>query len=388
MEAQATDILEVLNKILKLMVKENASDLYLKADNLPQLKIQSELVPVEVEKFTPAMTEVLSNNIMPAHIREDFKTRPEANFMYNLEGLARFRVNVYRQKGSIAIVMRKIEEVIPDFKRLNLPPILAELSLERRGLILVTGPTGSGKSSTLAAMIGYRNQNSSGHIITLEDPIEFMHKDNNCLVSQREIGLDTMSFSDGLSNALRQAPDVLLIGEMRDLASVESAVFFSETGHLVLSTLHSVNATQTVERILQFFPSGIHDQTCVQLSLTLKAIISQRLINLKDGSGKIPAIEIMVMNARMRDLISKSEFSQVKRELDSFHPDGMQSFDHALLELYKKDLISKEEAIGNSDNPGDMRLKIKTLPDYIKAKPGEERYSQTKFVESKPPTEG
>lgn len=385
--AQATDIIQLLNKILKLMVKENASDLYIKADNLPHLKIQSELVPVEVEKFTPAMTEVLANEIMPINLKEDFKVKPEANFMYNLEGLARFRVNVYRQKGSIALVMRKIEEKIPDFQALNLPLVLAALSLEKRGLILVTGPTGSGKSSTLAAMVGYRNQNSSCHIITMEDPIEFMHKDANCLVSQREIGLDTMSFSDGLASALREAPDVLLIGEMRDLPSVQSAVFFSETGHLVLSTLHSVNATQTVERVLQFFPSEIHDQTCLQLSLTLKAIISQRLVDRKDGKGKLPAIEIMVMNARMRDLVSKAEFTQIKRELDLFHPEGMQSFDHSLLEMYKKDLITQETAIKDSDNPADMRLKIKTLPDYIKGSSGEDRYAPAKQVESKSPTE-
>ncbi|MFH1454405.1 MAG: PilT/PilU family type 4a pilus ATPase [Armatimonadota bacterium] len=358
------EIKTILNKILVAAIKNEASDAFVKADQIPMLKINDELIPVEVDKFTPEMTEHLAKEIMPSRHMEEFETTHEANFTYVIpEG--RFRTNVMLQRGYYGFVFRRIEEKIPDFKALYLPEVLGNLSMVERGLILVTGPTGSGKSTTLASMIEHRNQNASNHIITIEDPIEYFYKDDKCLINQREIGQDTVSFGKALENAVRQAPDVLLIGEMRDPESVNAAVFFAETGHLVLSTLHSLNTTQTVERILNFFTTDVQEQMLKQLALTLHSIISQRLIPRKDGKGLIPAVEILIMNARMKDLLSKNELGTLKREIDQFIPDGMQSFDHAILELYKQDLITKDDAIRFADNSHDMKLSIKTLPTYI-----------------------
>lgn len=363
----------ILNKILEAAITNEASDIFIKADQIPQLKINDELVPVEMDKFTSQMTEELADEIIPPAQKDAFRKAHEANFTYVIPK-GRFRTNVYLQKGTHAFVLRRIEESIPDFKTLFLPSVLEKLSLLERGLILVTGPTGSGKSTTLASMIEYRNQRSSNHIITIEDPIEYFYKDAKCLISQREIGQDTLSFANALENAVRQAPDVLLIGEMRDLESVKAAVFFAETGHLVLSTLHSQNTSQTIERILNFFPTEIHEQTLKQLALTFQAIVSQRLIPRKDGRGLLPAIEVLIMNARMKDLMSKGELATLKREIDQFIPDGMQSFDYAILELYKNDLIAKDDAVRFADNQHDMQLKIKTLPTYIKGGTDEEKH--------------
>lgn len=348
----------ILDKVLEAAVSNKASDVFIKAGQPPLLKINDELVPVEIEKFSPEATEALAKEIMPLIQREIFDKIHEANFTY-VTAKSRFRTNIYLQKGTYAFVLRIIEEHIPDFSSLFLPETLGKLALLERGLILMTGPTGSGKSTTLASMIEYRNQRVSNHIVTIEDPIEYYYKDKKCLISQREIGQDTMSFSNALENAVRQAPDVLLIGEMRDIESVKSAVFFAETGHLVLSTLHSQNTNQTVERILNFFPTDIHEQTLKQLALTLQAIISQRLIPRKDGQGLIPAVEILIMNARMKDLMTKNDLSTIKREMDQFIPDGMQSFDYAILQLYKNNMITKDDAIRFADNQHDMQLKIK-----------------------------
>lgn len=375
-------LIELLNQILKLMSQEKASDLYIKAGAQPSLRIEGDLVPVNITPFTPEMVEALALEIMPDYQKGPFQNKPEANFMYSLSEVGRFRVNVYRQRGTLAMVIRKIRDDVEDIETLGLPKVLRDLVMLKRGLILLTGPTGSGKSTTLAAMIDYRNANAPGHIITIEDPIEFLHKDMRSIVSQREVGTDTMSFADALENAVRQAPDVLLIGEMRDVASVQAAVHLAETGHLVLSTLHSNNATQTVERVLQFFPSEIHEQILKQLALNLKAVISQRLVMRKDEKGRVPAIEIMIGNARIQDLLNKGELTQIKRELDVFQPEGMQSFDYSLLELYKNDIITAEVAMRNSDNPNDMRLKIKTLPVYIRSSSREdERYQEGAYLD-------
>ena len=308
------------------------------------------------------MTEHLAFSIMPVYLRDPFEHgHPEANFVYPLEGVGRFRVNAYRQKDSVAMVLRRVEDEILDIEQLGLPPVLQQLVMQKRGLVLVTGPTGSGKSTTLASMIKYRKQHAPGHIVTIEDPIEYVHTDeSDCIISQREIGSDTMSFKDALESALRQAPDVLLVGEMRDVSSVEAAVYFAETGHLVLSTLHANNAVQTIERVLQFFPDEMHNPVLAQLSLNVMGIVAQRLIPSTNGK-RVAAVEIMCKNARMSECIRTGALTTIKRELDSFHPEGMQSFDYNLLELYKAGKITAEEAMRNSDNTNDMKLKLRHL---------------------------
>ncbi|MCD4783622.1 MAG: PilT/PilU family type 4a pilus ATPase [Candidatus Eremiobacteraeota bacterium] len=365
----------LLEQVLKLMVENDASDVYIKAKSPPNLRIEGQLVPVDIDPLTPEQTEILALQMMPPRIRNDFlEKKPEANLVYEKEGVGRFRVNIYKERGWHGIVMRRVKEDIPTVDDLGLPQVLKRLVMEKRGLVLVTGPTGSGKSTTLAAMIHHRNLNSTGHILTVEDPIEFVHKDIKCIVSQREVGSDTFSFQDAMENAVRQAPDVMLVGEMRDAMSVKTAVYFAETGHLVLSTLHSNNATQTVERVLQFFPSEMHEQILKQLSLNLKGIVSQRLIPGVTGA-RVAALEILINNARISDLIAKGSLKQMKKELDIFHPEGMQSFDHSLMELYKTQQITVQECIKNSDNSHDMKLKIKTMPVYIRSSGEEdERY--------------
>lgn len=367
----------LLDKVLRLMRREKASDVYFRVGSPPILRIEGELTPVQTKMFSPEMMEQLAYTLMTQEEREGFKHRPECNLIYYKEDLGRFRTNIYKQRGTIAIVMREVRDDVLDFEKLRLPKILESLAMARRGLVLVTGPTGSGKSTTLAAMIRYRNENSGGHILTIEDPIEFLHTDIMSIISQREVGTDTLSFNDALESAVREAPDVLLIGEMRDVESVKAAVSFAETGHLVLSTLHSNNSVQTVERILQFFPTEIHDQIFKQLALNLRAVVAQRLISRKEGKGRVVAVEVMIVNARVSELLANGQLSQIKRELDVFHPEGMQSFDYALIELYKAGEISAEECIRNSDNPNDMKLKLKTLPVYIRSSGREdERYRE------------
>ena len=363
---------ELLDSILAAMVRELASDVYIRADSPPYFRIEGDLVSVEVASFTVDMMEELKNELLDHDEQNEFKKRPEANVTYYKEGLGRFRVNVYRQRGTIAVVMRKIRDDILEFSTLGLPAVMEKIALLRSGLVLITGPTGSGKSTTLAALIKYRNENSTGHIITIEDPIEFVHSDINCILSQREIGTDCLSFKDALESAVRQAPDVLLVGEMRDVESCNAAVYFAETGHLVLSTLHSNNTIQTVERILQFFPSEIHEPLLHQLSINLKGVVSQRLIPRKDETGRLLAYEIMIVNARVSELLVRNELQQIRKELDQFAPEGMISFEHCLIENYKNGNISAEQCVKYSDNPTDMKLKLKTLPVFIRSSGREE----------------
>jgi twitching motility protein PilU len=358
---EVSELKGLLDLVLSAVVHEGASDVYIRADYAPVLRIQGQLAAVEMDPFTPEMTEKLALSLMPPYMREGFDKNPEANFVYQKPELGRFRANAYRQRGTVALVFRKIKDDILDFETLGIHPMLKQKVMEKQGMVIITGPTGSGKSTTLAAMINHRNNFGSGHIITIEDPVEFVYYDKNCIISQREVGTDTMSFQNALENALRQAPDLMLIGEMRDLPSVKAAVYFSETGHLVLSTLHANSVFQTVERILQFFPPTEHEQVLQQLSLNLKAIAAQRLIPKKDGSGRILAMETLVVNVRMRDLIAKGELNQIKRELDMFLPEGMQSFEHALIEMFKQEIISAEECMKYSDNAQNMRLKLKGL---------------------------
>lgn len=354
--------LEILSELLKLMAKENASDIYLKAGSPPVLRIEGELCSIKMDKLTPEQTDTLAQEIMNENQRKGFISRPEVNFIYSVSGIGRFRINIYRQRGSIGFVIRKVRDEIPTVDELMLPFVLKDIAMTPRGLVLVTGPTGSGKSTTMAAMIDWINENRTGHIITIEDPIEYLHKDKKCLVSQREIGTDTNDFSDALKNVVRQTPDVVMVGEMRDKESVAAATFFAETGHMVISSLHSSNTTQAIERVIQFFPSEVHTEIFMQLSLNLRAIIAQRLVPKNDGAGRVVAIEILVNNARFKELIRQGEFSQIKKELDFFSTEGMQTMDTSLFKLYQTELITMETALAYADSPNDLRLRIKTMP--------------------------
>lgn len=371
---EVENLRQLLDQVLTVSVREKASDVYIKANSVPFLRIQGNMHAVECQPLIPQMTEHLAFTIMPVRQREGFESdHPEANFVYALEGVGRFRVNAYKQKGTVAMVLRRVEDEILEFQQLGLPEVLKTLAMQKRGLVLMTGPTGSGKSTTLASMIRYRKENAPGHIVTIEDPIEYLHEDEaTCIVSQREVGSDTMCFKDALESALRQAPDVLLIGEMRDVSSVEAAVYFAETGHLVLSTLHANNAVQTIERVLQFFPDEMHNPVLQQLSMNIRGIVAQRLIPGVDGK-RVAAVEVMLGNARMTELLREGSLTTIKRELDSFHPEGMQSFDHCLLELFKEGKITAEEAVRNSDNANDMRLKLRHLRVTITGQ-GDDRY--------------
>jgi twitching motility protein PilU len=356
----------LLDQVLTVSVREQASDVYIKSGRSPILRIEGQLVPIECAALTAPMTEHLAWTIMPGHQKEKFETgTQDANFIYVLEKVGRFRVNAYRQRGTISMVMRRVQEDILQFEQLNLPKVLAELAMKKRGLVLVTGPTGSGKSTTLASMIRYRKEHASGHIVTVEDPIEYLHSDaETCIVSQRELGQDCLSFKEALESAVRQAPDVLLVGEMRDVESVKASVYFAETGHLVLSTLHANNAVQTIERVLQFFPEDMQSAVLAQMSMNIRAIVAQRLIPGLDGK-RVCSCEIIINNARMAELMRAGHLVQMKREMDQFIPEGMQSFDTSLLELYRAGRISAEEAMRNSDNSNDMRLKLKAVPSSL-----------------------
>jgi twitching motility protein PilU len=332
-----------LNKLLSVMKEHDASDLYLSADSPPSYRIKGNVKPAGNKILTEDDTEHLALSVM----RDD----QQAEFQ-------RFRVNIFRQKGSISLVIRRIKTEIPSFEDLQLPSIFKEISMAKRGLILIVGATGSGKSTTLAAMIDYRNETQSGHIITIEDPIEFVHSHKKSIISQREIGMDTQSYELALKNALRQAPDVILIGEIRDTTTMEAALSFSETGHLCLATLHSNNANQALERIMNFFPSERHKQIYLQLSLNLKAIISQRLVKTIDKQ-RAASIEILLGSPRIKDLIHKGQIADLKEAMEKGSTIGMQTFDMHLYELYSSGKISLEEALKNADSANNLRLRIK-----------------------------
>ncbi|MEK7813472.1 MAG: PilT/PilU family type 4a pilus ATPase, partial [Candidatus Desantisbacteria bacterium] len=315
----------------------------------------------EHTRLSPMDVERLAYAVMGDEQQVEFVRTNEMNLAFNYPELGRFRCNIYRQRGTVGIVFRRVKAQIPNVADLDLPPILNELVMDRRGLVLVVGATGSGKSTTLAAMLNHRNETAGGHIITIEDPIEFVHKDKKAIISQREIGIDTEEYSSALKNALRQAPDVILIGEMRDTESVSASIYFAETGHLVLSTLHSTNAFQAIERMLQFYPGEMHPQILMQLSLNLRAIISQRLIPRADGTGRVAAVEIMLVTPRIKDLIKKGEISQLRGAIQSGSKDGLQSFEQALHELYTKNMITLDDAMAAADSANDLRLRIKGM---------------------------
>jgi twitching motility protein PilU len=335
-----------------------ASDVYIKVASPPMARVSGKTEAMCPAALTEEQVRRLADQILTPRDREMFERDRQADLSYIVEGVGRFRANVYMQRGTIGMVFRRIVSDIPDVDSLGLPQVLKSLAMERRGLILVTGATGSGKSTTLAAMTDYRNAQTTGHILTIEDPIEFVHKDRQCIISQREVGLDVPNFEAGLRAGLRQAPDVLLIGEMRDVETASAALQFAETGHLVLGTLHSTNASQTIERLLQFFPPERHDEICSLLALNLRGIISQRLVPKLSG-GRAPAVEILLGTPRVRELLKKCAVEELKTAMIAGTTDGMQTFDQSLYHLLQEGLISEENALLAADSANDLRLRMR-----------------------------
>ncbi len=342
---------------LKILVQKDGSDLYLTVDAPPAAKFQGSLKPLENIKLTKERLREIANSLMDEEQQKEFEHIPEMNLAISEPGIGRFRVNIFQQKNSPALVIRNIKVEIPNADDLGLPEILKKSIMTKRGLILFVGGTGSGKSTSLAALIDHRNSNSSGHIITIEDPIEYIHPHKKCLVNQREVGVDTMSYEDALKNTLRQAPDVILIGEIRSQETMEHALAFAETGHLCLSTLHANNANQALDRIINFFPEERRNQLLLDLSLNLKAFVSQRLVPTVDGK-RTAAIEILLGTELVRDLIHKGEIHMLKEAMEKSENVGMQTFDSHLMRLYKEGTITLDEALQNSDSPNNLKLKI------------------------------
>ncbi len=343
---------------LKLMVQKNGSDLFFSTGAPPNLKAEGRTMPIGDTPMGHGAVRKLAYSIMSDDQISEFEGTMECNLAVSMKGLGRFRVNVFRQRGDVSMVIRYIKGDIPSIEELNLPQSLKELIMMPRGLILVVGSTGSGKSTSLASMIDHRNASATGHILTIEDPVEFLHTHKKSVVDQREVGLDTLSYEVALKNAMREAPDVILIGEIRDRQTMQHAIAYAETGHLCLSTLHANNANQALDRIVNFFPDTAHHQLFMDLSLNLKAVISQRLVKSKDGK-RVPAVEIMLLTTFVAELIQKGDVHAVKEAMEQGNERGMQTFDQALYRLYKDGLITLEEALANADSRNNLSLKIR-----------------------------
>jgi len=345
--------------LLRALVAKKGSDLFITSGFPPAMKIDSKMTPVSQTALTGQHTAMLVRSIMNDKQAAEFESTKECNFAINPAGIGRFRVNCFVQMGQVGMVLRVITTSIPNFEDLKLPPVLKDVALTKRGLVLFVGGTGSGKSTSLAAMLGYRNENSYGHIITIEDPVEYVHPHKNCLITQREVGVDTDSWESALKNTLRQAPDVILIGEIRDMEVMEHAVAFAETGHLALGTLHANNSNQAMDRIINFFPEARRQQLLMDLSLNLKAVISQRLIPLKEGKGRAAAVEVLLNSPLISDLIFKGEIHGIKEIMKKSRELGMQTFDQALFDLYEAGRIGYEDALRFADSTNEVRLNIK-----------------------------
>jgi twitching motility protein PilU len=353
-------------KLLTAMSQAGGSDLFIANDYPPSMKSQGAMTPLGTQKLTAEITAQLARATMNERQREEFEREMECNFAIAVPGLSRFRVNVFMQQGHVGMVLRTIAAEIPNFEKLRLPEVLKDVVMNKRGLVLVVGGTGSGKSTSLAAMVDHRNRTSAGHIITIEDPVEYAHVSQQSLITHREVGVDTLSWHHALKNTLRQAPDVILVGEIRDAETMEHAIAFAETGHLCLSTLHANSASQTMERIINFFPEERRTQLLMDLSANLRAIVSQRLIRTEDGKGRVAAIEILLNTPTVAEKIFKGEFNELKEVMNKSRELGMRTFDWALFELYNDGQISYEEAIRNADSANELRLNIK-----LKSKRGE-----------------
>lgn len=347
------------SSLLKLMVHKGGSDLFITAGMPPSMKVNGRIKPVSQATLTPDQARETVLGVMTAEQRKEFEQNHECNFAISASGVGRFRVSAFYQRNHCGMVLRRIETHIPSVEQLNLPPIIKNLAMTKRGLIMFVGATGTGKSTSLASMIGYRNKNSTGHIITIEDPIEYVHQHAGCIVTQREVGIDTDSFDTALKNTLRQAPDIILIGEVRTRETMDHAIAFAETGHLCLATLHANNANQAMDRMINFFPEDRRDQLLMDLSLNLKAIVAQQLIPTPDGKGRRVVVEVLINTPLAADLIRKGEVHKLKDLMKRSNQQGMKTFDQALYDLYREGEITQEDAIHHADSANEVRLMIR-----------------------------
>ena len=345
--------------LLRALIAKRGSDLFITAEFPPAMKIDGKMSPVSQTPLNNQHTAMLARSIMNDKQAAIFEATKECNFAIYPSGIGRFRVNTFIQQGNVGIVCRVITMTIPNFEDLQLPPVLKDVAMTKRGLVIFVGGTGSGKSTSLAAMVGYRNENSHGHIITIEDPIEYVHPHKNCIITQREVGMDTESWGSALKNTLRQAPDVILIGEVRERDTMEHAIAFAETGHLCLCTLHANNSNQAMDRIINFFPEERRQQLLMDLSLNLKGVISQRLLPVKEGKGRVPAVEVLLNSPLISDLIFKGDIHEIKEIMKKSRELGMQTFDQAIFDLYEAGRISYEDALRFADSTNEVRLNIK-----------------------------
>ncbi|WP_448254172.1 PilT/PilU family type 4a pilus ATPase [Ottowia oryzae] len=356
-----------INDLLKLLLTRKGSDLFITADFPPAIKVDGKVTKVSAQNLTAAHTLALVRSVMNDKQAAEFERTKECNFAISPAGIGRFRCNAFVQQGNVGVVMRVIPQTLPTIDSLGMPQVLKDVAMAKRGLAILVGATGSGKSTTLAAMVDWRNVHSQGHIITVEDPVEFVHPHKNCIVTQREVGLDTEDWEAALKNSLRQAPDVILMGEIRDRETMEHAVAFAETGHLCLATLHANSANQALDRIINFFPEERRQQLLMDLSLNLRALISQRLIGKQDGKGRTAVVEIMLNTPLISDLIFKGEVGEIKEIMKKSRELGMQTFDQALFDAFEANLIGYEDALRNADSANDLRLQIKLTSKRAKS---------------------
>ena len=348
-----------VNDLLRLMVSRNGSDLFLTVDFPPAIKVDGKVTKVSPQALTGQHTMALTRSVMNDKQAAEFERTKECNFAIAPQGIGRFRVNAFVQQGHVGLVLRTIPQKLPTIDSMNLPQVLKDVALTKRGLVILVGATGSGKSTSLAAMVDYRNENSYGHIITIEDPVEFVHAHKNCIITQREVGIDTDGWGLALKNSLRQAPDVILMGEIRDRETMEHAVAFAETGHLCMATLHANSSNQALDRIINFFPEERRAQLLMDLSLNLNGLISQRLLPRQEGKGRVAAVEILLNTPLIADMIFKGEVAEIKELMKRSRELGMQTFDQSLFDLYENQLVTYEDAIRNADSVNDLRLQIK-----------------------------
>ncbi len=351
--------LKFMHDLLRLMVQKNGSDLFITAGFPPAIKVDGRVTPQSNQTLTAQHTTELARAIMNDRQATEFESTKECNFAISPPGVGRFRANAFIQQGKVGLVLRTIAQTIPNFDELGMPPVLRDIAMAKRGLVIFVGGTGTGKTTSLAAMVDFRNEHSYGHIITVEDPIEYVHQHKNCIVTQREIGIDTDNWGAALKNTLRQAPDVILMGEIRDRETMDYAIAFAETGHLCLATLHANSANQAIDRIINFFPEDRRPQLLMDLSLNLRALISQRLLPLKERKGRVPAVEVLLNSPLIADLIFKGEVPGLKEVMKRSRELGMQTFDQSLFDLYEEERISYEDALRNADSVNDLRLQIK-----------------------------
>lgn len=370
-----------MRDLLTLMIEKEGSDLFVTVGFPPAIKIHGKVTPVSKTALTADNTKTMTYGIMNDKQLKEFEATKECNFAVNPKGIGRFRANAFIQQGCAGMVLRTIETEVPNIDKLKLPDVLKDVAMTKRGLVIMVGGTGAGKSTSLAAMIDYRNRNSFGHIITIEDPIEYVHPHKKCIIMQREVGIDTDDWDIALKNTLRQAPDVILLGEIRDRETMEFGIAFAETGHLAMATLHANSANQALDRIINFFPEERRQQLLMDVSLNLRAVIAQRLLKTVDGKGRVAAIEIMLNSPLIADLMMKGEVHEIKAIMAKSGELGMKTFDQALFDLYESDRVSLEDALRNADSINELRLKIKLEGKEAKSKKGEEDLDHLRLQE-------